>query len=428
MNLTPEQKELGRRNFLRALASTPAVAALGAAAALKGPVRGGPVRLGYVGLGGEGRVLLEQTDPRYGEAVALCDINPAQLKRADEALAKAGKAPARHYVDWKEMLQKEKLEAVITAAPLWMHADITVGCLDAGLHVLCEKMMAWDEPSCRRMVEAARRSGRLLEIGYQRYYNPMYESAHEGIVKPGLLGDVYHSRLVWHRNGSWRRDEKPPAPDYDPSPWGYPDFEHLINWRLYGKYSKGLLAELGSHQVAISDWFWGALPEAVLGSGGIDRYKDGREVWDHVYATFEYPQGRTAVFTSIQSNAQDHYYEAFYGTKATLIFSGESEAYLFDEAGGKATGVEVAARGKGPVSAASESRAADAAGRSAGGSATGGERVNAYRLEVAGFCASIRTGVPLKCGPERALGSARACLAAHEAIEKKARVVLPASA
>jgi predicted dehydrogenase len=428
MILTPEQKELGRRNFLRALASTPAVAALGAAAALKGPVRGGPVRLGYVGLGGQGRVLLEQTDPRYGQAVALCDINPAQLKRADAALAKAGRPPARHFADWKEMLQQEKLEAVVLAPPLWMHADLTVGCLEAGLHVLCEKMMAWDEESCRRMAEAARRTGRILEIGHQRFYNPVYQAAYEGIVKPGLLGDVYHARIVWHRNGSWRREEQPPTPDYDPSAWGYPDFEHLINWRLYKKYSRGLLAELASHQVAITDWFFGTIPEAVLGSGGIYRYKDGREVWDHIYVTFEYPQGRTAVFTSIQSNAQDHYYEAFYGTKATLIFSGESEAYLFDEAGGKATGVEVVARGTGPVSAASESRAADAAGRAAAGGATAAERVNAYGLEVGGFCASIRTGVPLRCGPQRAMGSARACLTAHEAIEKKARVVLPASA
>jgi predicted dehydrogenase len=428
MNLTPEQRELGRRNFMRALAGTPALAALGAATALKGPVRGGPVRLGYVGVGGEGRVLLEQTDPRFGEAVALCDINPTQLKRADEALAKSGRPPARHYSDWKEMVQKENLEAVITAAPLWMHADITVGCLEAGLHVLCEKMMAWDEPSCARMAEAARRSGRILEIGYQRYYNPIYQAAYDGIVKPGLLGDVYHSRLVWHRNGSWRREDQKPTPDYDPSPWGYPDFEHLINWRLYDKYSRGLLAELGSHQVAIADWFWGAIPEAVLGSGGIYRYKDGREVWDHIYVTFEYPEGRTAVFTSIQSNAQDHYYEAFYGTKATLIFSGEAEAYLFDEGGAaRATAVEVTSKARGPVAAASESRAADAAGRSASGTATAGERVNAYGLEVAGFCGAVRTGAPLKCGPERALGSARACLAAHEAVKTRKRVEIAAA-
>jgi predicted dehydrogenase len=426
MNLTPEQQELGRRNFLRALAGTPAVAALGVAAVAKGPVPGGPVRLGYVGLGGQGRVLLEQTDPRFGEVVALCEINPAQMQKADEAVSKAGRPMARHYEDWKEMIDKEDLEAIVIATPLHLHADIAVTALEAGLHVLSEKMMARHVEGLRRMLEATRRTGRLLEIGYQRHYNPVFQAAYEGIIKPGLLGDVYYARLHWHRNGSWRRTVESPAPGYDPSPWGYPDLEHLINWRLYWDYSLGLLAELGSHQVAIANWFFGAVPGAVVGSGGILRYKDGREVPDHVYATFEYPNGRTAVFSSIQSNAFGGYYEAFFGTEGTLVLRGESEAYLFDENEGKATGIEITPRGGGPLGEASASRALEAAGGAVSGGSVLRERVNAYGLEVSGFCAAIRTGVPLRCGPELAAGSARSCLAAHEAIQKKARVAVPA--
>jgi predicted dehydrogenase len=433
MNLTPEQQDLGRRNFLRALAGTPALAALGAATALKGPVRGGPVRLGFVGLGGQGRVLLEATDGAHAEVVALCDINPAQLKKADEALAQAGRPPAPHYSDWKEMIQKERLEGVVLAPPLWMHAEMATGCLEAGLHVLCEKMMAIDPESCQYMAATARRFGRLLEIGHQRFYNPVYQSAYEGIVKPGLLGEVYHARLVWHRNGNWRRQAEPPSPDYDPSRWGYPDFEHLVNWRLYKRYSRGHLAELASHQVAIADWFFGADAETATASGTVARYKDGREVPDHTYVTLEYPGGRTVIFTSIESNAFDHYYEAYYGTKGTLILRGETEAYLFEEGAppgeAKATGVEVAPKGKGPVGEASESRIADAAGAARGpGGVSAMDRLSAYRYEVGGFCGAIRTGSPLRCGPERGMGSARACLAAWEAIEKKTRVTIPASA
>jgi len=431
MNLTPEQQELGRRNFLRALAGTPALAALGTAAALKGPVRGGPVRLGYIGLGGQGRVLLDQTDPRFGEVVALCDINPAQLRLADEALAKKSRAGVPHYAEWREMLEKERIEGVVIAAPLWMHADIAVGCLEAGKHVLCEKMMAWDEDGCRRMAEAARKAGRVLEIGYQRCYNPVYQAAHTGIVRAGLLGEVYHARLVWHRNGNWRRQGEPPSPDYDPSRWGYPSFEHLLNWRLYRRYSKGLLAELGSHQVGVTDWFFGGVPEAVSGTGGVFRFKDGREVPDHVYVIFEYPQGRTVVFTSIESNAFDHYYEALFGTKATLILRGETEAYLFDETtkgAPRPTGIDVTPRTGGPVVDASESRAADAAGVSGFGSSQRlTERVQAYRAEVAGFCGSVRTGAPLKCGVEQARLSARACLRAQEAIDRKERLLVTSS-
>ena len=172
---------------------------------------------------------------------------------------------------------------------------------------------------------------------------------------------MYLARIAWHRNANWRRAGEPPSPDYDPSKWGYPDWEHLINWRLYKKYSRGLLAELASHQLNVVNWFFGAEPEHVLGSGGVYRHRDGREVDDHVYATFEYGGGRTAVFSSIESNAFDHYYEAFFGTKGTLVLRGEADAYLFEEgAGAQATGIEVTAGGAGPVLEASESRTADA--------------------------------------------------------------------
>ena len=82
MNLTPEQQELGRRNFMRVLAGTPALAALGAAAAAaRDPCAAGPVRLGFIGTGGEGRVLLEQTDPRYARGRRPVRHQPAAARR-----------------------------------------------------------------------------------------------------------------------------------------------------------------------------------------------------------------------------------------------------------------------------------------------------------------------------------------------------------
>ena len=88
MNLTPEQMDRGRRNFLRVLAGTPAMAALGVAAGLRGPMPGGRVRVGFIGVGAQGRAQLGNVDPDYGEVRALCDINPAQLTLADAVLAK----------------------------------------------------------------------------------------------------------------------------------------------------------------------------------------------------------------------------------------------------------------------------------------------------------------------------------------------------
>ena len=429
MNLTPEQETLGRRNFLKALAGTPALAALGVAAATRGPVKGGPVKVAWLGVGGQGRALLTRMDPAFVSVKALCDINPTSLQKADEVLAKNHQPPATHYADWKDMLAKEDIEGVVMAPPLWMHADIACGLMEAGKHVLCEKMMAWDVASCERMTECAKKTGKVLEIGYQRFYNPVYQAAYEGIVKAGQLGEMYHARLVWHRNGNWRRKGEPPSKDYDPSPWGYPDFEHLLNWRLYWKYSQGLMAELASHQVNIANWFFGAAPEAVQGSGGIYRFKDGREVQDHVYAIFDYPGGRTATFSSIESNAFENYYEMYMGTKGTLILRAETEALFYPEGdAGHATAVEVAAKTAGGAALdASESKPATQSSTAVGptppaGGGESAERGIASRNEISRWAAAIRTGAPLLCGPERAIHSAQACIVGNEALKTNQRL------
>jgi predicted dehydrogenase len=432
MNLTSEQIEQGRRNFLKALAGTPALAALGVSAALKGPVPGGRVRVGFIGVGSQGRSLLGNVDPAYADVRALCDINPDSLKAADEVIQRNSRPPAAHYSDWQEMLQKEDLEAVIMAPPLWAHADLAVGCLDAGKHVLCEKMMAWDVASCERMREAARRNNKVLEIGYQRLSSPMYQAAYDGIVKTGTLGDVYHVRLAWHRNGSWRRKGEPPSPDYNPSKWGYPDWDHLLNWRLYWKYSQGLMAELCSHQINAANWFLGAAPNAVIASGGLYRFPEGnREVFDHVYATFEYPGGRTAMFSSIESNAFDDYYEMYMGTKGTLIMNREQDALLFEEgsAAERPTTVDVTPRTSGPAAQSSETMSGNTRQGSAGPATAAvtsqpNVRARGSQIMIQRFCAAIRVGTPVACGPDKAFDSARACIRANDAIKQKTRLTI----
>ena len=420
MHLTPEEKELGRRNFLKALAGTPALAVLGGAAMVRGPLKGGPIRAAGIAIGSHGKGHMWRPDPSYVQIVAIADINPDSLDSLEQEFAKRKKAPFKRYTDWKEMLQKEDVEAVITAPPLSAHAEITVGCLEAGKHVFCEKMMAWDDAGCDAMVAAAKKSGKVVEIGYQRYYNRIYQAAYEGIVKAGQLGDVYQARLVWNRNKNWRREmKKPPRPDFDPRPYGYEDYEHLINWRLYKKHSQGLTAELGSHMVNVSNWFFGSSPKAVIASGGVYRFKDGREVPDHIFVTFEYPDGRTVQFSSTESDPFEGNYEAFFGTKGTLIFEGEKNAYFFDhnESKGATTQIEVGPK-TGPVMETTESRPPDASGRTAtaaGGS--GPDTGDPYKAEIHRWAAAIRTGVPVICGPEKASYSAKACIRANQALE-----------
>jgi predicted dehydrogenase len=421
MNLTPEQTAAGRRNFLKAIAGVPAVAALGAASIAKGPIKGGRVKVGYIGLGGQGRALLTRTDYAYVEAKALCDIRPDSLAAADEVLKKAGQPPAKHYVEFKDMLDHEDIEAIVTAPPLWMHADIVTACLNAGKHVLCEKMIAKTREGYHAMMDAAAKNHRILEIGYQRNYNPVYRSAYEGVMKTGLLGDIYCVRLSWARNGNWRRNQTPPSKDYDPSKWGYPTWDHLANWRLYWRYSEGLFAELGSHQVNAANWFLGATPERVQAMGGVYRYKDGRELPDHVFATFEYPGGVTGTFSSIESNAFDERYEAFFGTKGTLIMHNENEALLFDEgtADARPTAVEVAPKGPGALLETSETKPQQAGGGAARtqGAAAGATGISPNTYEIVAWANAIRCGTPLNCGAEKASHSASWTIAANEAMK-----------
>jgi len=435
MNLTEEQKVEGRRNFLKALAGAPALVALGAAAVTNGPISGGPVKAGIIGTGGMGTELAARCQKEFIDVRALCEINPKRRGKVAEGMVKAGWPRPKEYDEWREMLEREDLEAVIIATPLSTHAEIAIACLDAGKHVLSEKMMAKNEADCRRMIEAMQRNRKVLEIGYQRYYNPVYQAAHENIIKAGLLGEVYTARLAWHRNTDWRRKEEPPTPDFNPSRWGYPDWEHLLNWRVYKQYSEGLVAELGSHQLTVANWFFDSAPETAYTTGGIYRFKDGREVFDHVYSTFEYPGGRTATFSSIQSNAFEDAYEMFMGTKGTLILKGEVEAYLFNEGGAataaataQTTRVEVSPQSSNPVADASATRpTSDTSGRnvSAASQAQQIDRGISYRNEIAEFCAAVRTGSPVRCGPEKAMRSAITVFAANRAAEQKARVEIP---
>lgn len=148
-------------------------------------------------------------------------------------------------------------------------------------------------------------------------------------------------------------------------------------------------------------------------------------MFDHIYSTFEYSGGRTATFSSIQSNAFEDAYEMFMGTKGTLILRHETEAYLFGEGEGAATRVEVSRQSANPIVDASATRPADSPGRAINsGSGAQTDRGEAYRNESSEFCAAIRTGGHVRCGPEKAMRSAIACLTANKAAEQKARLVI----
>lgn len=419
MNLSAEARKIGRRNFLKAAGGASALAALGTTAIVRGPSRGGPVRAALIGYGKQGRMLQNCMNPDLISLAAVCDIRPAS--EAD----KAASAGVRWYQDWRSLLKDEHIEAVLIAAPLWTHAEIATGCLKAGKHVLCETAMASDANGCRQMIDAAKKSRRLLAIGYQDYYEPLYWAAYQNIMKQGILGEVYTIEAAWHSYNSGRVENDASGATFDPRPSGYASPEQLLNWRLYRKYSDGLMGEWGGALVSLTNWFLDAAPVAVQATGGIYSYKDGRDVDDHIYATLEYPSGRTATLSLIQSNGLEASYTQFMGTKGTLIV-GKDEALLFAENEKNLATVGTAKlNGSQAVLDASASRNEEASNHSVlagGGNGVEENSTAVFEREIAGFCGAIRRGAPLRCDAARAYETALTCFAVDDAIRQNKRL------
>ncbi len=124
------------------------------------------------------------------DLIAFCDIIP---ERAEKAAREYGVPGAAVYTDYRELLEKEKPDVVHVLTPNRAHCEISCAALEAGCHVMCEKPMAINEADARRMLETARRTGKLLTIGYQSRYrgDSQYLKAE---CEKGALGEIYFAK------------------------------------------------------------------------------------------------------------------------------------------------------------------------------------------------------------------------------------------
>lgn len=303
-----------------------------------------PVRWGLIGAGTRSLDLLRPLSTiSNGQCVALCDIYKPNIEKAVKTI---GGNPTL-YEDYHKVLERKDIEAVLIVTPLDRHSVMAIDALAAGKHVFCEKTMVYNEAEIKQVQDAvAAHPKQVFQVGLQRRYSQIYRVGME-MIRRGALGKVTHVYAHWNRNSDWRR----PVAD--------PKLERLINWRMYKEYSGGLMAELGSHQMDIAGWAFGADPRSVIGQGGIDYWKDGREVYDNVQVIYEYPAGQKAVFTSMLNNAHYEFGERILGDGGTMELtlmgpSGTGTFWIEPKAkasskGGKETwmaGATVAANGK----------------------------------------------------------------------------------
>ena len=111
-----------------------------------------------------------------------------------------------------------------------------------------------------------------------------------------------------------------------------PSLERAINWRMYREFSGGLTAELSSHQIDFIHWVLDENPKKIMGVGGIDYWKDGRETYDNTHLLFEYPSGVKAKFTCLTSNALGDYQIRVHGSKGTIQLD-YTKAWIYYEKG-----------------------------------------------------------------------------------------------
>ncbi len=293
---------MNRRDFL--LKSSLAAAGLTLSSGARGmrPGNNDVIQVGIIGTGdrGGGIISILKELPQF-KTVAVCDILPFRLEKAMELAGKGCKA----YKEYRQLLADPDVDAVVIATPLSMHYDMAVDALESGKHVYCEKTMTYEKKQAWDLVKKVEATDRVFLVGHQYRYHPLYFKVAD-IIREGYLGDITNIYIQWNRNGDWRR----PVPD--------PQYERMINWRMYKEYSGGLTAELHSHQIDFVNWVFDSHPSRIIGFGGIDYWKDGRETFDNVNTILEYPDGMKVNCLSLTANAHEGYQFKFKGSLATI--------------------------------------------------------------------------------------------------------------
>ncbi len=285
------------------------------------------VRVGLIGAGEQGRVILESCLRIPGVRIAaLCDIWGYSRQYGSGYLGKYGQKPVV-YEDYRDMLAKEKnLQAAIVASPDWVHAEQANACMEAGLHVYCEKEMSNSLEKARSMVATARSTGKLLQIGHQRRSNPRYIHAIDRLIREKrLLGRLGLAYAQWNRSKAdmlgWPK--KYAMDQATLQRYGYDSMAEFRNWRWYRKFGGGPIVDLGSHQIDLFSWAFGVNPSTVVASGGVDYYRN-REWYDNVMAIYEFEtkEGPVRAFYQVQTTtAHGGFYETFMGDDGSLVIS-----------------------------------------------------------------------------------------------------------
>ena len=311
-----------RRTFLRT-----ATGALAGIAIL--PDRGAmvrphaPMRVGLIGAGRQGRTIIGELQKIPDITVgAVCDTSASRLRTAQD------RAPgAEALADYRALLGKPDLGAVVVATPTHLHRQIVLDAIQAGKHVYCESPVAHTVDDARAMAAAAEGAKVAVAAGFQGRANPIYRRA-ASFHGSDTLRDPVSVVAQANRKTSWRFPASEPGTD------------RAVNWRLDPDVSLGLAGEIGAQQFDVASWFLGGLPARVSGRGSIRLHNDGRTVLDTVSADLVWASGVAMQWSATLASSYGGQFEVFHHVNAAMRL-GWTQAWLFKEVDSPQQGWEV---------------------------------------------------------------------------------------
>lgn len=264
------------------------------------------IGIGIIGIGDRGRGIMSMLEALSDQftLTGICDVLDFRLDNAKKATKNSNLKTYTHY---RKLLEDKNTQAVVISTPLSEHFHIARDAWAAGKHVFLEKTMTYNIQQAIDLVKLVKaKPNQILQVGHQYRSTPLYFKVREMIEK-GYLGKITQIDCRWDRNWNWRR----------PVPAGYTDKQ--INWRMYKEYSGGLPAELLSHQIDFINWAFKTHPDEIVGMGGIDFYKDGRETYDNVQVIMRYNKDNMiGNFGATCGNERDGYIFKLKGTKGAV--------------------------------------------------------------------------------------------------------------
>lgn len=296
------------------------------------------LRAGLIGTGWYGKCdLFRLIQVAPVEVVSLCDVDQRMLAEAAELVSqrqKSGRQP-RTYADYRKMLAEKDLDVVLIATPDHWHALPMIEACQAGADIYCQKPTGVDVVESQAMLAAARKYGRVVQIGTQRRSTPHLMEARERYIQSGKLGNIARVNICcyWHMRN---RDTLAQAPDTAPP--DYLDYEmwtgpapmrpynkivHPRGWRAFMEYGNGIVGDMCVHMLDMVRWMMDlGWPQRISSSGGILVDKAARaNITDTQEVTYDYGNLQVVWTHRTWGSDPDPKYPwsaTFYGDKGTL--------------------------------------------------------------------------------------------------------------